>query len=84
MAAPELVATRYTCANGTSMATPHVSGVVALIPQARPGLTPDQVKEATRSTGRPMHRPDGTPHQTWEVGGGYVDAYAAVQRALGM
>jgi serine protease AprX len=74
----------YTCANGTSMATPHVSGVVALMLQARPGIGPDQVKEAIRSTGRPMQRPNGTPYAPWEVGGGYADAFAAVQRAVGV
>jgi serine protease AprX len=74
----------YTCANGTSMATPHVSGVVALILEARPELPPDLVKEAIGSTGRPMLRPDGTPHTPWEVGGGYLDAFAAVERARAM
>jgi len=74
----------YTCANGTSMATPHVSGVVALILEAKPGLHPDLVKEALTATATPMHRPDGTPYEEWEVGAGYVDAYAAVQKARRM
>jgi serine protease AprX len=74
----------YTCANGTSMATPHVSGVVAMILQARPELPLDLVKEAIRSTGTPMTRPDGTPHAAWEVGGGYVNALKAVEKAKRM
>ena len=74
----------YTCANGTSMATPHVSGVVAMILQARPDLPLDFVKEAIRSTGTPMTRPDGSPHAAWEVGGGYLNAYAAVDKAKRM
>ncbi len=71
----------YTCANGTSMATPHISGVVALMRQAKPGLHPDLVKEALTATATPMTRPDGSLYEEWEVGAGYVDAYAAVAKA---
>jgi len=74
----------YTCANGTSMATPHISGVVALILQAKPGLHPDLVKEAMTATATPMYRPDGSLYEEWEVGAGYVDAYGAVQKARRM
>src|SRR5439155_1546571 len=45
----------YTCASGTSMATPHVVGVVALMQEAAGGtLTPDQVLNAITSTARPL------------------------------
>ncbi len=74
----------YICLNGTSMATPHISGVVALMLEAKPGLHPDLVKEALTATARPMERPDGSLYEEWEVGAGYVDAYDAVQKAKRM
>jgi serine protease AprX len=64
----------YTCASGTSMASPHIAGVVALLQEAAGGrLSPAQVVKALTSTARPL--PGYAP---WEVGAGYVDAYAAV------
>lgn len=64
----------YTCASGTSMAAPHIAGVAALMLEANPALTPDQVKAALVATARPM-----PGYAAWEVGAGYVDALAAVQ-----
>ncbi len=73
----------YTCASGTSMAAPHVVGTVALMQQAAGGrLTPDQVKKVLVQTARPMAKNDGSPYALWEVGAGYLDAYAAVRAVL--
>lgn len=44
----------YTEASGTSMATPHASGTVALLLQARPGLTPAQVKALFMKTAKSL------------------------------
>lgn len=67
----------YTCISGTSMATPHIVGVVALMQGAAGGrLTPDQVLGILRRTATHL---DG--YADWEVGAGLVNALAAVQRA---
>ncbi|HET9384591.1 MAG TPA: S8 family serine peptidase [Gemmatimonadales bacterium] len=66
----------YTCASGTSMAAPHIAGVVALMQEAAGGrLSPAQVLSALTSTARPLPE-----YATWEVGAGFVDAYAAVMK----
>jgi serine protease AprX len=74
--APEHTAS-YTYAIGTSMASPHVAGVVALMLEAAPGLTPDEVKQLLVSTGDPV-----AGCAVAVCGAGYVDARAAVEAAL--
>jgi serine protease AprX len=44
----------YTAASGTSMATPHAAGLAALLLQAKPGLTPAQIKQALMQTALDM------------------------------
>ena len=52
------VADSYALMQGTSMATPHVAGVVALMLSVKPSLTPAQVKSYLQSSARPF--PAGT------------------------
>lgn len=40
--------------SGTSMATSHVSGAIALLLAARPNLTPGEIKRRLRRTARPL------------------------------
>ncbi len=70
----------YSRISGTSMATPHVSGVIALMLEANPGLNLDSTLEILSSTAKPMF--DGErQREVWEVGAGYIDAFAAVKAA---
>jgi subtilisin family serine protease len=74
----------YGYLDGTSMATPHVAGVVALMYSANPRLIGNIPKttEILRSTATPIDGEDacGGPQDT--VGAGKVNALAAVQAAL--
>jgi len=79
-AAPEVLDpslwSSYTVKSGTSMATPHVSGVVALLLEANPRLSPDAVREVLRRTARTV---GGCAE--YACGAGNVDARAAVDLA---
>ncbi|MFZ5872672.1 MAG: S8 family serine peptidase [Actinomycetota bacterium] len=66
----------YTTLSGTSMAAPHVAGVVALMLDVQPTLTPAKVKSILQQTATDM-----PGYAEWQVGAGYVDAYAAVTTA---
>jgi len=67
----------YALYNGTSMATPHVAGVTALMLSARSSLTPDQVTSILQSTARAF------PATCSQCGSGIVNANAAVDAAIG-
>jgi uncharacterized repeat protein (TIGR01451 family) len=69
----------YGQAKGTSMATPHVSGLVALLLQADPTLTVDGVEALITSSAVPL---DGEVPNS-NTGWGRVDAYQAVAVATG-
>lgn len=62
---------------GTSMATPHVSGVAALLVASGVATTPDQVREVLQSTAKDK----GTAGWDKDYGWGIVDAYAALNYA---
>ncbi|HEY4552059.1 MAG TPA: S8 family serine peptidase [Bacillaceae bacterium] len=67
----------YTVMSGTSMATPHAAGIVALMLEANPLLSPDEVKQILQDTATNM-----PGYESWEAGAGYVNAYAAIDHIL--
>jgi len=67
--------------SGTSMSCPHVSGVVALMLEANPDLTPPEVLEILKRTAQavdPPSFPAVDDKYNVKYGWGMLDAYAAV------
>jgi subtilisin family serine protease len=67
--------------SGTSMASPHVAGVVALIRSCNSSLSADEVGTILRETARPLRDAPADPVPNDRYGAGLVDAGAAVARA---
>jgi len=67
---------RYVSMSGTSMATPHVAGVVGLMRSANPSLSVTQTRAILNNTAQPAG-------PSIQYGHGIVDAHAAAQAANG-
>ena len=70
----------FSLLSGTSMSSPFVAGVVALILQANPYLTPEQIKEILLETARQDNFTEQGGIERF--GAGKVNAYQAVNEAL--
>ncbi|MEW6031813.1 MAG: S8 family serine peptidase [Bacillota bacterium] len=72
----------YVSHSGTSMSASFIAGVVALMLEAEPSLTPEQVK---RILLRPANVKDfGPPGADYEFGQGIAVAYSAIREAGGL
>ncbi|MBK9177136.1 MAG: S8 family peptidase [Flavobacteriales bacterium] len=71
--------------SGTSMSSPAVAGICALLLDADPTLTPQEVKDFIRSTARTdQHTGVIPPGGSLRWGMGKVNAYRAITAALGI
>jgi serine protease AprX len=66
----------YTQISGTSMAAPHLSGIVANILEAERNLTPDEVRDVLVRTATPL-----ATYDEFEAGAGLANVHAAVDLA---
>lgn len=74
---------KYASMSGTSMASPHVAGVAALIASANPGITPAQIRDKLATQANDVACPSdnrctGTTANNGFFGEGQVDALKAV------
>lgn len=71
--------------SGTSMSSPHIAGVGALMKALHPDWTPGQIKSALMTTAKiaGVVKEDGvTPVNAFDVGSGRVDVAAAINPGL--
>jgi outer membrane protein assembly factor BamB/subtilisin family serine protease len=71
---------KYHTISGTSMATPHVTGAIALLYQANPNLTIDEVKDILKNTVRLEPHMGTLPNDSY--GSGIINIYQAVTEAV--
>ena len=76
---------QYDSKSGTSMATPIASGVIALLLEADPSLSPEEVKDVIQKSSEPRGEPADESISRWNetYGHGIIDASCAIAFAKG-
>ena len=76
----------YGVMNGTSMATPVVTGIIALWLQANPDLTPADIVRIMQKTGRHDSYTGSRNPDEWSPSWGYgkIDAYEGLKEAINL
>ncbi|MFM9278114.1 S8 family serine peptidase [Paenibacillus jiagnxiensis] len=69
----------YERSSGTSMASPHVAGLAALLVQEHPDWTPFDVRAALANTSDALHDEDGTLYDVYSQGAGRVNIAKAIE-----
>ncbi|WVZ74288.1 hypothetical protein U9M48_022495 [Paspalum notatum var. saurae] len=89
MTPPNPLAAKFDILSGTSMATPHLSGIAAVIKKAHPTWTPAAIKSALITTadtkdrqGKPIAAHDGYPANMLTLGAGFVNPMKALSPGL--
>jgi subtilisin family serine protease len=73
------VVVRFDYQTGTSFATAHVTGIVALLKQRNPQLTPDEVRQILTGTAHALTK-KGATEENEDYGAGLADAFASLKR----
>ncbi|WP_299818701.1 S8 family serine peptidase [uncultured Pontibacter sp.] len=75
----------YTSYNGTSMSTPMVAGMVALMLSENPNLTPQAITQILKATADPLEGVAGqSAALAGKLGAGRINAYKAIQAIQGV
>ena len=69
----------YTGLDGTSMSAPHVAGAAALLVQAHPDWTPEQIKAALMNSAKQLFNKDGDLYAPHEQGAGRLQVNKSLE-----